>query len=144
KAATLSPSIFRIAASPRPTASNDFGFGSICPPALEAVAPIASSADFGPAAGLMRVASNISSQRFSLPTARSGSISAAAVPLLMPHAPKPIATRDLSPLDDDQPTNGAQSVELPRVPVDHTALLEHVAAVPWIGFGKARHVFSGM
>src|SRR5215475_3951391 len=33
---------------------------------------------------------------------------------------------------------------MPRVPVDHTALLEHVAAFPWNGFGKARHVFSGM
>ena len=34
--------------------------------------------------------------------------------------------------------------DMPRVPVDHTALLEHVAAFPWNGFGKARHVFSGM
>src|SRR5215471_1539702 len=30
------------------------------------------------------------------------------------------------------------------VPVDHTAPLEHVAAVLWNGFGKARHVFRGM
>src|SRR5262249_29054830 len=34
--------------------------------------------------------------------------------------------------------------DMPRVPVDHTALLEYVAAFPWNGFGKARHVFSGM
>src|SRR5262249_52565803 len=82
------------------------------PASARSRAPVASSADFGPAAGLMRVASNISSQRFSLPLRGRAGLVAAAVPLLMPHAPKPVATRYLSPLDDDQPTNGAQSVEL--------------------------------
>src|SRR5262249_24640809 len=61
-------------------------------PALEAGAPVASSADFGPPAGLMRVASNISSQRFSLPTARSGRISRCRRPLA--DAPRTEASSD--------------------------------------------------
>ena len=61
--------------------------------------------------GLIRVASNKSSQGLSLSSIMSASSIAAAVPVVMPQALKPVATITAPSPEDDQPTNGALSTD---------------------------------